>query len=182
MTPFKWFNWLERQLGALGIAGLAIVAAAIVLQAYGVRPLESKNDEVQSSLARRLANERVSDARLMRDAAPAAKLDAFYRFFDAQHKPTDWLDRLNAIATSSGVELRSADYRLQKNGTRIERYEITLPLTGSYAQIRSFMDRALAEIPVLSLDQAGFKRNNTGERSVQAELRFTLHVIPGTEK
>jgi hypothetical protein len=75
--------------------------------------------------------------------------------------------------------MKSAEYRMQRSGSRIERYEITLPLNAGYAQIRTFMDRALQEIPALSLDQVSFKRNHGGEQTVRADLRMTLHVLAG---
>ena len=89
---------------------------------------------------------------------------------------TDWLARLNAIGARSGVQIRSADYRMQKTGTRLERYEVVLPLTGSYPQIRAFLGQALAEIPVLSLDQVTIKRERAQGGAVQAEARMTLHL------
>jgi hypothetical protein len=61
--------------------------------------------------------------------------------------------------------------------SRIERYEITLPVTGSYRQVRLFLQRAMHEIPVLSLDQVSFKRSSTGKNLVDAQLRLTLHMV-----
>jgi hypothetical protein len=178
-------NWLQRagrELGFLGIAGLAIIAGATALDAYGLRPLQARGEAADTRLARQLAHERASDAKQARDAAPASKLAAFYRFFETAGKPAESLDKLSAIASASGVELRSADYRMQKTGSRIERYEITLPLSGSYAQVRAFLQKALADIPVLSLDQISFKRNSAGEPVVQAEARLTLHVVAENAK
>jgi len=59
----------------------------------------------------------------------------------------------------------------------MERYEITLPLAGSYAQIRTFLENALIEIPVMSLDQVAFRRERASELQVQAEVRVTLHLV-----
>ncbi|HYX66326.1 MAG TPA: hypothetical protein VE935_19070, partial [Burkholderiales bacterium] len=89
---------------------------------------------------------------------------------------TDWLAKLYAIGRATGVELQSARYRSEQAG-RIERYQILLPLSGSYAQMREFLDRALAEIPVLSLDQMTLKRESRRDGAVQAELRLTLHMV-----
>ena len=52
-----------------------------------------------------------------------------------------------------------------------------MPLAGSYTQMREFLKRALAEIPVLSLDQISLKRENRRDGTVQAELRLTLHMV-----
>ena len=60
---------------------------------------------------------------------------------------------------------------------RIVRYEIVLPVAGSYPQIREFLRRSLAEIPVLSLDQVNLKREKRNDGAVNAELRLTLHMV-----
>lgn len=164
------------ELGALGLVSLAIIAGAAALENYGVKPLESRERGLAQRLERQNAHERMSGARARHDAAPAAKLDEFYRYFEGE-KTTDSLARLNKVATANGVELRSADYRLQATGSRIGRYEITLPLSGSYAHIRAFLERALIEIPVLSLDQISFHRKQALDATVQAEARFTLHIL-----
>jgi hypothetical protein len=52
-----------------------------------------------------------------------------------------------------------------------------LPVAGSYPQIREFLRRSLAEIPVLSLDQINLKRENRNDGAVNAELRLTLHMV-----
>jgi hypothetical protein len=54
------------------------------------------------------------------------------------------------------------------------RYEIMLPVSGSYPQIRDFLKRALTEIPVLSLDSISVKRS---DQALQAEMRLTLHLV-----
>ena len=52
-----------------------------------------------------------------------------------------------------------------------------LPVAGSYAQMRDFLARALAEIPVLSLDQISSSARTATTARVQAELRLTLHMV-----
>jgi hypothetical protein len=86
----------------------------------------------------------------------------------------------NAFTVSAaphGVQLKSASYRAQPADGRIVRYEIVLPVAGSYPQIREFLRRSLAEISVLSLDQINLKRENRNDGAVNAELRLTLHMV-----
>ena len=56
------------------------------------------------------------------------------------------------------------------------RYEIVLPVTGSYTQIRDFLKRSLAEIPVLSIDPVSLKKEEP-KGALHAELRLTLHMV-----
>ena len=158
----------RNELGLTGLAALALFAGAALFLLLVVRPLEARNALVEDELGR-------SEVKAQPGRAPAgARLAAFYRYFETGDGATDWLTRLNAIGTATGVQVRSAEYRMQKTGTRIERYEMVLPLTGSYPQIRAFLRQALAEIPVLSLDQLTIRKEGG---ALQAEARMTLHLV-----
>jgi Tfp pilus assembly protein PilO len=162
----------REEIGVLGFASVALLAAAAMFHAYLVEPLRARNQDLESSIARL--------ARKTAPGQPSAvgdKLSALYKFLERSEAPTDWLAKLYGIGTATGVELQSANYRTQQAGGRVERYEIVLPVSGSYGQIRDFLKRSLAEIPVLSLDQISLKRESGKEGAVQAELRLTLHLV-----
>jgi Tfp pilus assembly protein PilO len=105
------------------------------------------------------------------------QLQALYEYLERKEETTDWLAKLHAIGRATGLSTRSATYRTLDAGGRLERYEIVLPASGSYTQVREFLKRALADIPVLSLDQVSIKREERGGRTVQAELRLSLHRV-----
>jgi len=159
---------LRHELGSLGMLSLALLAAALAFAIFVVQPLEAKG----RTLAERLA--RSSPAA----GAPAApqKLGELYQYLAKPEQTTDWLAKLYAIGQATGVQLASANYRSDQAG-RIEHYQIVLPVSGSYKQMREFLDRALAEIPVLSLDQMTLKRESRRDGAVQAELKLTLHMV-----
>ena len=164
------------ELGASGMAALALLALAALFLALVLRPLEVRNAELASQLERQSA--RAGAGRGGQGAAAAAsKLDTFYRYLGRGEAPTDWLAKLYGIASATGIEMQSATYKTEPAGQRMERYEIVLPVTGTYLQVRDFLKRALAEIPVLSLDQMRVKREARNEGVVQAELHLTLHLV-----
>jgi hypothetical protein len=53
-----------------------------------------------------------------------------------------------------------------------------MPVTGSYSQVRTFLEQALEEVPVLALDQASLRRKRTADHLVEAEIRFTVFLAP----
>jgi Tfp pilus assembly protein PilO len=158
---------LRDQLGPAGLASLALLAAAVAFFALAVQPLEQKERALRAAIEGHAGR---PQAQLGAD-----RVAAFYRFLERKEETTDWLAKLHGIARASGVELRSAVYRTQAAGARLERYEIVLPVSGSYAQVRDFLKRALVEIPVLSLDQVSLKRESRNDARVQAELRLAIH-------
>jgi hypothetical protein len=176
MTVSTLLRRAHDELGAIGLASIALLAAAALFFLFVLKPLEARNQQLEQKLALTV-RQNPSDPALIRTATPAAKMAAFYHFLKTEHPTTDWLDRLYTAGQTAGLELRSADYRMQKTGTRMARYEIKLPVSGNYAQIRSFLQAALAEIPVLSLDEVKFKRERASDASVQADLRLTLHLV-----
>ena len=166
---------LRRELGALGLASLGVLAAALLLLGFVVRPLEMRSDRLQEVLA--ASSARTATAVAGSPSHNAAKLAALYGHLETREQTTDLLARLNAAGAAAGVELRTAEYRVQKGASRIERYEITLPVAGSYAQIRTFLAKALSEIPALSLDHVSFRKQSASDAEVQVELRLTLHMV-----
>lgn len=157
---------LREQLGPMGLASLAILAASIAFFAAAVQPLEQKDRALRAALERRSG--------AASDYGPE-QLAAFYRFLERKEETTDWLAKLHGIARATGVDLRSATYRTQDAGASLERYEVLVPVSGSYGQIRDFLRRTLAEVPVLSLDQVSLKRESRNDARVQAELRMAIH-------
>jgi hypothetical protein len=171
MIIAKQLYRLRDQLGAMGTAAIVLFIGAALFMALVLQPLKDKN----RALAARA--ETVGDARPSAGGAND-KLAAVYQYLAKPEATTDWLAKLYAIGRATGVELQSANYKTQSAPAgRLERYEITIPLTGSYTQMREFLKRALAEIPVLSLDQVTLKRENRREGMLRAELRLTLHMV-----
>ena len=161
---------LREELGATGAAAIVLFLAAGVFMTFVLQPLKEKSREVAARAELAAAAPGTANT-------TGEKLAAVYDYLRKPEQTTDWLAKLYAIGRATGVELQSANYKTQAPGGKLERYEITLPLTGSYTHMREFLNRALAEIPVLSLDQITLKRDNRREGIVQAELRLTLHMV-----
>lgn len=163
---------LRDELGITGLAALFLFAAAGAFFALVLQPLQDKSSALQSRAAS------------LREGAPrqggnaAEKVSAVYEYLKKPETTTDWLAKLYAIGAATGVELQSASYKTQEApGSKLERYEIVVPLNGSYTQMRDFLKRSLAEIPVLSLDQVSLKRESRREGTLQAEVHLTLHMV-----
>ena len=164
----RHFFRLQQELGSLGMAALLLLGAAFAFSALVLEPLEKRNEVLRENVAKSTPS----------NSNSGQKVEAVYSFLSKNEETTDWLAKLYGIGEATGVKLKSASYKTQAGETgRLERYEIILPATGSYAQIRDFLKRALAEIPVLSLDQMSLKRESRNDGMLQAELRLTLHKV-----
>jgi hypothetical protein len=160
---------LIDHVGLAGVGAIALLALALAFSNLVLRPLEARGALLQDRLSRSAPS-----AARAGDARGAEKVAAVYEYLRKDEDATDWLAKLHGIAAATGVQLKSASYRAQKTESRVERYEIVLPVAGSYGQVRDFLKRALDEIAVLSLDAISIKRQ---EGAVQAEMRLTLHMV-----
>jgi hypothetical protein len=102
-------------------------------------------------------------------------LDAFYSHFVPQETVTDQLARLYGVARSNGLALPSADYQMSDvPNLKLNQYSIVIPLHGSYAQIRAYVDGVNSEINCLLVEQLNFRRKQSLDTQVDAELRLSL--------
>lgn len=176
MSPADLKAHVER-LGWPGKLALVLLAGTTVFLQTSLRPLEAQGERLERSIERSSVQPRSTDPNLIRTSSPSAKLAAFYRFFQREEAITDWLAKLYALAEKTGVTMRTADYQLVKGPGRLDRYEIALPLSGDYAGIRSFLENALLEMPVLSLDEVRFRRKRSNDLVVETDVRLSLHLL-----
>jgi hypothetical protein len=162
---------LRHQLGGLGLAALFLIAATAAFDVLWVNPLQSRNAQLEEQLSR-------DGPRAPAGAAGAAeRVERVYAYLQSDAETTDWLAKLHGIGAATGVRLQSATYRSEKSAGRLVRVEVALPLSGSYLQIREFLQRALADIPVMSIDQLRLKRETRDDAALQGELRISLHMV-----
>jgi hypothetical protein len=168
---------IKGGLGHIGMAALALLALTALFHVFAIKPLESRLQRLEEELIRVPPHPATHGFKRVSTDLGERRIEAFYGYFDRREQADDWLAKLYGIATAAGLELKSADYRLSDSRQRIERYQISLPVTGSYTQIHAFLETALAEIPVLSLDHAGFRRKSAQEGRIEAEIVLTLHLL-----
>ena len=161
-------NIVER-IGVAGVAAIGLLAAALFFSNFMVKPLEQKNLSLTEAATRQ--------GRKADSAQSGEKVAAVYEYLRKEEDTTDWLAKLHGIGSATGIQMRTASYRTQPTEGRIVRYEIVLPVTGSYGQIRDFLKRAALEIPVMSIDQVTLKKEEKKGGSLHAEMRLTLHLV-----
>jgi hypothetical protein len=193
---------LRDDLGPMGLASLALLAITAMFLSLVLEPLQKKNLALESSLARNAGRteaglpaaggklERFYE-RLGTDQAPTDWLAKLYGIGKAtgvelqsgSYRSVSASASANGATAGSGVTAGNGataagpERAGAGGGGRIERYEIVLPVAGSYPQLREFLKRALVEIPVLSLDQLTLKRESRDDGAVHAELKMTLHLV-----
>ncbi|MEI6721744.1 MAG: hypothetical protein WCO67_13325 [Betaproteobacteria bacterium] len=170
--------WLAR-LGRPGAVGLALLVLAAALCAMGVYDRIEAREALKSQLEQLRARYRLSQAS---STAPKpgreGQLLSFYGIFPQPASLPDGLAALSASAKAAGLSLDQGEYRmLQEREARLARFQVTLPVKGTYAQIKGFIASVLREMPSCALEDIAFKRDATGNPMLDARIKFNLYLL-----
>lgn len=160
--------------GAAGIA-LAVFAAAVFVSA--VLPTRARIDDLRAQLIRMQRTAGAGQTAPDQAARVSGQLALFTRNFPVLTEVPGWILRMHDIAARNDLALEAGEYRLTpaKDGG-LARYQITLPLHGGYAQVRTFLDEVLTEIPAAALDEVTIRRENVMAAATQTRVRLTLYL------
>ena len=173
--------WYVRRgvvsLGWQGVMGLLLLAFAAGLYVNGIVPARVE--------AAQLSSERDSLAERVRVRGPQSshptvqgQLSEFYRFFPPIESVPDTLGRIQAAAQRHGLILDKGEYRMEgEQGFAVRRYQVTLPVAGTYAQVRSFVNNVLDEIPYSAVDELILNRKNIAHQNLEVRVRFSVFLI-----
>jgi len=179
MNELAWRarNWLDG-IGWHGTTGLALLAFSAMLAATAISARVGELDAVRTEVERLQARYLMSGGvQGQGKASREDQLQSFYGFFPPLSTLPDWLERIYAAADKNGVTLETGEYKLvQERGWKLSRYQLTLPVRGSYGQIRGFIAQVLTEVPAAALDEVGFRRETIGSERLDARLRLTLYL------
>jgi hypothetical protein len=167
---------LRRLLDALGPAGIAGIGVALFCAAFYFNALAPARAELERRTA--IAEKR-SPGQATRDD-PAAELERFYSRFPSVERLPGELDNLYAHAKQSRVQLLQGEYRMAPAGGPLTAYHVTLPVRGSYPQLRQFVGRVLQDMPTTSLDALRFERKKAADAQLEAQVRLTIYLRKGT--
>lgn len=79
-------------------------------------------------------------------------------------------------AVRAGVSTPRTEHRLSVDGNAgLERLRVSMPVQGSYATLRAFLEQALRQDPALSLDGLKLRRSDPAGAELEAELQWSLH-------
>jgi Tfp pilus assembly protein PilO len=171
--------WLRRHARELAFtSGALLLAAALLVHALVVAPLVQQAQALSAAPkpARAAEIERLR-ADVARPDAAAQQLAAFQAHFRSGAPLTERLRHLHDTARRHGLTLQRADYRLEHAPQQpLARYQVVLPLHGSYPAIRDFIATLLREQPTLALEQVQFQRRAIGEGATDALLTLTYFL------
>lgn len=164
-------------LGLPGILGLGLLVFVCGWYFSTLRPEQLRLDDLRQQIAKAHEQHAMSGNDVGIPATPADKLAAFYGFFPRPATLPDLLEKIFAVAKGQGLQLDLAEYRVSgDNAGGLTQFQLTLPMRGSYPQIRKFVAGAMAEVPALSLDSIQFDRQKVGDSMVDAKVKLSVYL------
>lgn len=167
-----------RRLGLPGLGGAALLAAAAGWAVLVVMPgIESRERAEHQVLRAQEQATAVLRGEVHVARPPARQLDDFYAGLPTQPAATSAIDSLYAAADAEKISLARGEYSLAvEQGTHMARYQILLPVRGSYAQLRRFIDTAIAKVPGLSVEDLDVERKAVSDIELEGRIRMTLYL------
>ncbi|SEM69334.1 hypothetical protein [Nitrosomonas marina] len=171
-------RWQVARLGNTGKIGVGLLVVAGIFFIGAVLPeqnaletLREREKILRLQVQSGLDGAPVAEKKLTNDQA----LQQFYNFFPRFDSSPFWIRELVRVAQKQGLEINSGDFRLTlERDWRLSRYDITMPVSGRYAQIRAFMADALEAVPALAITGFSIKRDNV--QSALLEVRFEMSL------
>jgi Tfp pilus assembly protein PilO len=168
---------LLQRLGLQGVLGIGLLAAALAALLMGVLPAQWELDRMHAEAQRQAARGAQNAAGERAPQTPTERMNAYFKTFPTETAAADSLQKIYDAATQNSIDLPHGEYALAVDRkASLARYRITLPVRGTYQQMRGFIAAALAAVPTLALDHVDFERQKIGDALIEAKVRMTLFL------
>ena len=105
------------------------------------------------------------------------QLASFYQHFPDRTQAPHLLEKVYAAAGEFGLQVQRGDYSVADDRRAgLVSYQVLVPLSGRYGQIRGFVDQVLRSVPTLAVDELGFARERISQSRLDAHVRLNLYM------
>lgn len=169
LRPAVW-----RGLGAGGVCAALLGTAAAVL-ALGLTPAWQAQAQALEDAA--WQQRHMAARAAARAAARPAALPPLAERLPAAEQARERLARLLELAVRHGVQVQRTEQRLlrEADAGALERLQLVTPMVAPYADLRAFIEAALAADDGLSLDHLRLHRPRLDAAELEADLTWSMH-------
>jgi Tfp pilus assembly protein PilO len=172
MRARMWWARCRSGVGLAGVCGVLAALAGAWVHGVLVQQRQTELAEVQAQ-ARAVS----ASAPARRDTTAGQSPEAFEALFPRADTLPDWLERIESASTSSGVVVQRTEYRVAAEAAAgLARYQIALPVKGSYSQVRGFVAALLEAVPTLAVTDIDVKREAIGSATVEARINVAVYL------
>ncbi|MCB1916472.1 MAG: hypothetical protein KDG52_12250 [Rhodocyclaceae bacterium] len=178
MTAIHRLRLMEhcRRAGGAGAVGAGLIACALVAGISALLPAKRQLQET-----RVVVDEARRQVQAPRPVTPVKTVDeqlaSFYQHFPDRTQAPHLLEKVYAAAGEFGLQVQRGDYSVADDRRAgLVSYQVLVPLSGRYGQIRGFVDQVLRSVPTLAVDELGFARERISQSRLDAHVRLNLYM------
>ena len=170
-----WCLYQLRQLGWQGLLGIGLVVGSLAMLFLMIYPIiqHTKNSDARILKMQQYVQQHPMTLK------PAKQLNFEQQFYDllpaqneANRKVAQMLDAVEQI----GLTVNNVEYSAQPYSDAMIKYQIKLPVQGTYIQVRQFINLVFEALPTVALNNVDFRRDDIGSDTIQTNLYFTLYL------
>ena len=159
------------RLGFAGIAGLAMMLAAALLQFSWIQPAGRELADMQARLV-----ELREQPPAPQQAGAQQQLARFYRFFPQQEALSQQVRALHAVTQGQQLSTGRVDYKLSRvSGTPLLRYGVNYALVTDYPALRIYLAELLRPLPNAALEEIELQRSGDNVDLIEAKIGLALY-------
>jgi hypothetical protein len=163
-----------RRLGPLGVAAVALLAAAALVAAWIPR-LDRQGEQLREALAARLANSSTQRKPPPAPVPVGEQVREFVAAFPPLTQNAGDLDEVFQSAKRHNVPLLKGEYQFKQDPQApLATYTATFPVHSQYGALKEFTADVLRALPNASMDELRMTRSDAGSTTLEAVVRFTF--------
>jgi len=179
INPARIYLSLRIRLGKLGLLPCLVMTFLLVgVMSWFVFSVQARTQKKQveaNKQTRRATPKQPVLVPAAQSGSSQRNLRAFYDLLGDSSEAERHVSSLFSIAAKIGIDLDQGEYKWEfDRNSRTYRYQIVLPVKGSYSLIRQFCEKSLLAIPFASLDEVKFRREAVGEDTLDGSVKFTI--------
>jgi Tfp pilus assembly protein PilO len=168
---------LLRRLKLEGLIGLALCVLSLILLFTVLLPMQTKMADVARKIAVHPVKQKINAPVLSTEQLMANEVIKFNRQFAKVDQLPDQLDAMFRLAEGNGLLINRGEYTLvEKTQGTLRRFEVTIPISGSYLPLRAFVLDILDKMPTVSLADMTLERENIADGQVKATVRLVFFI------
>jgi hypothetical protein len=167
-----WCEVAIYRRGWLPLVMIATLAAAAAFQFVWLKPLINERNMLQDRLAS--AAKPRSAPKPAVSEPPEAPLNQVLAVLASPEDMNSEIASLFKVAEREGLRFERSSYQYEPTtGLPWTRVSISIPVSGSYPAVRSFVEAILREHPNMSLDQLSIQREASDKPQADVLLTFS---------
>ncbi len=171
----KRLTWALRQivqsLGSLGLIGIGLVMAALLMQITAIQPVKKEIMQLNSRLTSIKTH-----PKNVRNYTPNQQLALINNFFPSSMMLSEQLKILHQMTEMRELYMGKVDYKLSKiPSTSLERYDVSYEVIADYPILRQYLSDLLTQLPNAALDNIELQRMNDKGEVPETKLNIVLY-------